>query len=91
MPPTVSSATRTVGWPDDTGHALALLAARPGPRLEVVADRVDHPQHLGPVADELRGAHRLGDLAVLDEVRLGDAEHEVAGRGIDLTAAERTQ
>ena len=30
----------------------------------------------------------LGDLAVLDQVRLGDAEHEVAGRGIDLAAAE---
>ena len=46
-------------------------------------------QRLGAVADQLRGAHRLGDLAVLDHVRLGDAEDEVAGRGVDLAAAER--
>ena len=70
-------------------HALAVLAAGAGPGVEVVADGVDQPQGLGAVADELRGAHRFGDLAVLDQVRLGDAEHEVAGRGVDLTAAER--
>src|SRR6266480_6326846 len=69
-------------------HTLALLAAHPGPGLEVVADRVDHAQHLGPVADELRGPYRSGDLAALDEVRLGDPEHEVAGRGVDLAPAE---
>ena len=70
-------------------HALAVLAARTGPGVEVGADRVDEPQRLGAVADELRGAHRLGDLAVLDHVRLGDPEHEVAGGGVHLPAAER--
>src|SRR5215213_10882769 len=68
------------------GDALSVLAARAGPRVEVGADRVDQPQRLRSVADELRGAHRLGDLAVLDHVRLGDAEDEVAGRGVDLAA-----
>src|SRR4029079_14043664 len=69
-------------------HALALLAAHAGPRLEVVADRVDEVHHFGAVADELRGSDRPGYLAAFDEVRLGDAEHEVAGCRIDLTAAE---
>src|SRR5690349_1146793 len=31
-------------------HALPALAAGAGPGVEVVADRVDHAQHLGPVA-----------------------------------------
>src|SRR4051812_4525323 len=71
------------------GHALAVLAAHAGPRLEVVADDVDRAQRLGSVADQLRGAHRLGDLAVLDHVGLGDAEHEVAGGRVHLAAPER--
>src|SRR4051794_8582831 len=74
--------------PGRDGHALSVLAAHAGPGVEVVADRVDAAEHLGTVADELRGAHRSRDLAVLDEVRLGDAEHEVAGRGVHLSAAE---
>ena len=45
-------------------------------------------QHLRAVADEVALAERLGDLAVLDEVGLGHAEHEVAGGGVDLAAAE---
>src|SRR3954451_18165913 len=69
-------------------HALPALAAGTGPGVEVVADRVDHAEHLGPVADELRGADRCGDLALLDEVRLGHTEHEVAGRGVDLPPTE---
>ena len=88
VPPTVISRTSSVGCPDDTGHALTVLAAHAGPGVEVVADDVDHAQHFGTVADQLRGADRVGDLAVLDQVRLGDAEHEVAGRGFDLAAAE---
>src|SRR6476620_10470698 len=70
-------------------HALPVLPAHPGPCLEVVADDVDCTQGLGSVPDELRGAHRFGDLPVLDHVRLGDAEHEVAGGGVHLPAPER--
>src|SRR2546425_4453095 len=64
------------------GHALAVLAAHARPGLEVVADRVDRLEDRGAVADEVGGAHGLGDLAVLDHVRLGHAEDEVAGRGV---------
>ena len=55
---------------------------------EVVADRIYVHQHLGAVADQVAFAQRLGDLAVLDEVGLGHAEHEVAGRRVHLPAAE---
>src|SRR5262245_62148518 len=74
--------------PGRDGDSLPELAARAGPRAEVAADRVDAAQRLGAVADEVGGAHGLGDLAVLDEVRLGHAEHEVARRRVDLPAPE---
>ena len=45
-------------------------------------------EHLRAVADEVALADRVGDLAVLDQVGLGHAEHEVAGGGVDLAAAE---
>src|SRR5262245_11638574 len=61
------------GLPGRHGDALAVLAARARPRVEVAADRVDEAKRLRPVADELRGADRLGDLTVLDHVGLGDA------------------
>ena len=71
------------------GHALAVLAARARTAHgEVVGDGVDVAQRLRAVADEVGLAQRLGDLAVLDEVRLGHAEHEVAARRVDLPAAE---
>src|SRR5262249_2896669 len=69
-------------------HALALLAAHASPRFEVVPYCIDHTQHFGAVADELRSANRARDLALLDAVGLGDAEAKVAGRGVDLSAAE---
>src|SRR5829696_4884893 len=55
---------------------------------EVVSERIDGREHLGTVADEVALPQRSGDLAVLDEVRLGHAEHEVARGGVDLAAAE---
>src|SRR5205823_366372 len=70
------------------GHTLAVLATRSRPRVEVVADGVDQLQDLGAVADEVGGPDGLGDLAVLDDVRLGDAEDEVTRRRVDLAAAE---
>ena len=72
VPPTVSSRDAQRRLARRHRHALAVLAAHAGPGVEVVADRVDPPQHLGTVADQLRGADRVGDLAVLDQVRLGD-------------------
>src|SRR5689334_7893437 len=63
-------------------HRLPVLAARAGPRVEVVADSVDGLQDLGTVADEVGGAHGLGDLAVLDHVCLGHAEDEIARGGV---------
>src|SRR4051812_4889390 len=70
------------------GHALAVLAARPGPRVEVVADGVDQLQHLGAIPDEVGRADRVGDLAVLDHVGLGYAKHEVTGGRVDLSPTE---
>ena len=59
-----------------------------GPIAKSLPTRVDQREHLRAVADEVALAQRLGDLAVLDEVGLGHAEHEVAGGRVDLTAAE---
>ena len=89
VPPTVSAGDPQGGLADADGHALAVLAAGAGTAHgEVVAHGVDVGEHLGPVADEVAVAQRVGDLAVLDEVRLGHAEHEVAGGRVDLAAAE---
>jgi hypothetical protein len=89
VPPTVRRAHPQGGHAVADGHALAVLAAGPGrAHLEVVADGIDELEHLGAVADEVALAQRLGDLAVLDQVRLGHPEHEVAGGGVDLAAAE---
>src|SRR3954451_882253 len=71
------------------GDTLAVLAARTGrAHGEVVADHVDVLEDLGAVADEVGVPDRVGDLAVLDHVRLGHPEDEVAGGGVDLAAAE---
>ena len=67
---------------------LATLAADPGLHEEVVADRVDRGERVEAVADQRRAGARAGHLAVLDQVALGDAEDEVAGRRVDLAAAE---
>src|SRR6478735_9618002 len=71
------------------GHALAILAARARvAHGEVIAEQVDVAQHLRAVADQVAVAQRLGDLPVLDEVRLSHAEHKVTGRGVHAAAAE---
>ena len=90
VPPTVSSRIRTCGWPDagraPTGRSLP---QKPVVIVEVVGDPVDRAQRLEAVADQRRAAHRRGHLAALDQVALGDAEDEVAGRRLHLAAAER--
>src|SRR3954452_2846451 len=70
-------------------HALPGLAAEAYCDRQVVGDAVDCCERLDAVADQRRAAHGLRHLAVLDQVRLGDAEHEIARRRLDLSAAER--
>ena len=83
------AATRRVGTPSPTGTPWPSLPQVPGgPMAKSLPSGVDAAEHLGAVADEVALAERLGDLAVLDEVGLGHAEHEVAGGGVDLAAAE---
>src|ERR1700722_11956272 len=71
-------------------HALPVLAARPDAvaHLDVVAEHRDLAQDLGAVADEVHALQGRGDLAVLDEVALGQREDEVAVGDVDLTPAE---
>ena len=81
--------TRSVGTPSPTGTPWPSLPHVPGgPMAKSLPTASMRLQHLGAVADEVALAERLGDLAVLDEVGLGHAEHEVAGGGVDLTATE---
>src|SRR5262249_21141785 len=72
------------------GHRLAVLAARPHPvgELEVAPHHRYPREHVGPVADEVHPLERGGDLAVLDEVALGQREHEVPIGDVDLAAGE---
>src|SRR2546423_1857471 len=74
--------------PGRDGDALTVLPAGAGPGVEVGADGVDAEQRFRPVADEVGRPHRGGEAPVLDEVGLGHAEHEVAGGGVALPAAE---
>ena len=46
VPPTVISAMRSVGWPDETGTPWPSLPHVPGPGVEVVAHHVDLREHL---------------------------------------------
>ena len=88
VPPTVSSASRKVGCPDDTGTPCPSLPQVPAQVSKSSPTASTNRSASGSVADQLGGAHRLGDHPVLDQVRLGDPEHEVAGRRVDLAAAQ---
>src|SRR5712671_4491522 len=71
-------------------HTLAVLAAGAdaGVELEVVADHDDALEIGRPVADQHGALERRAELAVLDLVGLGDVEHVLARRDVDLAAAE---
>ena len=69
-------------------HRLAVLAAHPRVEIEVGGDGVDVLQHPWAVADQGGTLDGVGDLAVLDQVALGDGEDEVAGDRVDLAAAQ---
>ena len=62
------------------GHGLAVFSAGPDAvrDLEVAAEEVDARQHLGAVSDQVHALERGGELAVLDQVALGQREDEVA-------------
>src|SRR5436190_5215116 len=70
-------------------NTLSVLSADALEPLEVVGHRVDGGQDADPVADQVRAPHRPGDLAVLDQVSLRDAEHEIARGRVDLATAQR--
>ena len=81
--------TRRVGTPSPTGtpwpslpHMPGLPMAKSWPTASMLASTA------GPLP--MRLPSRIGSVicAVLDEVRLGHAEHEVAGGGVHLAAAE---
>ena len=76
--------------PDADRHRLAILAAGPGPvrELEVAAQHRHLAQHVGAVADQVGPLERRGQLSVLDQVALGQREHEVTVRDVDLAAGE---
>ena len=80
VPPTVIEPILIVGQPTPTGTLWPSLpqVQMPSERLEVVAEHVDLAQHVGAVADQVHALERRGDLAVLDQVALGEREHEVA-------------
>ena len=88
MPPTVIPVTRQ-GVP---GRSRRERFVRPCRRsrghAEVGGHRVDPAKDFGTVADQVGVAEGLGDLAVLDEVRLSRAKDEVAGGGVDLPSSE---
>src|SRR5207249_2621657 len=68
---------------------LSVLAAEPALHAQVVPDRVDPLQDVEAVADQRGAAHWSRNLPLLDQIALGDAEHEVARRRLDLAARER--
>src|SRR5215831_3050880 len=75
---------------DADRDALAVLAAGADAGIErhVVADQPDLGQRLGAGADQGRALDRRTELAVLDQVALGDGEYELARHDVDLAAAE---
>ena len=88
VPPTVIAAIRTWPWPVPTGALwpplpqIPVFIAKSSPTASIAAQR------LQAVADQGRAAAGPGHPAVLDQVALGDPEDEVAGRRVDLPAAE---
>ena len=89
VPPIVRPVTRNVGWPSPTGTPWPSLPHVPGlPIAKSLPSTSMLRKHVGTVPDEVALAERIGELAVLDHVRLVHAEHEVAGRGVHLATAE---
>src|SRR5690606_13909403 len=75
---------------DADRHPLAALAAIADTAVElhVVADHGDALHRFRTVADQHGALYRRTDLAVLDHVGFGTAEHELARGNVHLAAAE---
>src|SRR5512145_2221092 len=78
------------GLADADRNALAVLAARAdaGIELEVVADHADAVEVGRAIPDQHGALERTPELAVRHLVGLGDLEHVLARRDVDLPAAE---
>ena len=88
VPPTVIAAIRTWPWPVPTGALwpplpqMPVFIAKSLPTASIAASACRQlPIRVAP-------RHGLRHPAALDQVALGDAEDEVAGRRVDLAAAE---
>ena len=88
VPPTVIFEIRTVGEPLPTGALCPSLPQTPSQvsKSDPTASTAAH--HVDRASDQVGATHGRGDLTVLDQVALRDAEHEVAGRGVHLATAE---
>src|SRR5690606_36032596 len=75
---------------DARGDALPRLAADADALVDrhIIADAGDFRQHARAVADQRCALDRVAQLAILDLVRLGAAEDELARHDVDLSAAE---
>lgn len=78
--------------PDADRNTLSAFAthADTGIHLEIITDHGDLGEGGRTVADQGCALDRGDDLAVLDPIGLGALEDELAGRDIDLSAAEIT-
>src|SRR5262245_41985696 len=78
------------GLTDADGHALSFLATHADALVEreVASHHAHAREHVRTVTDERGALDRTRHFAVLDEIGLARAEHELARRDVDLTAAE---
>src|SRR5882672_11264700 len=75
---------------DADRHALPVLSARPDPvaHLDVFTEHRHAAQDFRTIADQVYALERRGDLAIFDEITLGQREDEVAIGDVHLAAAE---
>src|SRR5262245_53573785 len=76
--------------PDADRDALPVLAARPDTirNANIMTQHHYISKRFGTVSDEVHAFERRRQLAVFDEVTLGQRKHEVAVRNVDLSTPE---
>src|SRR5690606_27493767 len=72
------------------GYALTVFAAGPTSvrQGDVISEHHYSPQRFRTISDQIRALERRGDLAVLDQIALGEGKYEIAVRDVDLTTPE---